>query len=66
MYYAKFICLVSENLVLQGGLLVVANVGDSRAVLATTDDDGRLVSVQLTVDLKPNLPRQFSSTFHTI
>ncbi|KAL3380178.1 hypothetical protein AABB24_000687 [Solanum stoloniferum] len=46
------------TLVRQGDLLVVANVGDSRAVLATTDDDGRLVSVQLTVDLKPNLPRE--------
>lgn len=48
----------SLTLVRQGDLLVVANVGDSRAVLATKDDDGRLVSVQLTVDLKPNLPRE--------
>ncbi|XP_009597152.1 probable protein phosphatase 2C 34 [Nicotiana tomentosiformis] len=46
------------TLVRQGDLLVVANVGDSRAVLATTDDDGRLGPVQLTVDLKPNLPRE--------
>lgn len=46
------------TLVRQGDLLVVANVGDSRAVLATADDDGRLVPVQLTVDLKPNLPRE--------
>ncbi|KAM3323998.1 putative protein phosphatase 2C 34 [Capsicum chacoense] len=44
------------TLIRQGDLLVVANAGDSRAVLATTDDDGRLVPVQLTVDLKPNLP----------
>lgn len=40
--------------------MVVANVGDSRAVLATTDDDGNLVPLQLTVDLKPNLPREYS------
>lgn len=38
--------------------MVVANVGDSRAVMATTSDDGSLVPVQLTVDFKPNLPRQ--------
>ncbi|CAN1197964.1 Probable protein phosphatase 2C 34 [Linum perenne] len=43
-----------------GELLYVANVGDSRAVLATSsdDDDGSLVSVQLTVDFKPSLPQE--------
>jgi serine/threonine protein phosphatase PrpC len=42
---------------LQGDTVIIANVGDSRAVLATTSDDGSLVAVQLTVDFKPNLPR---------
>lgn len=37
---------------------MIANVGDSRAVLATTRDDGTLVPLQLTVDFKPNLPGQ--------
>ncbi|XP_048325055.2 probable protein phosphatase 2C 34 [Ziziphus jujuba] len=46
------------TIVRQGELMVVANVGDSRAVLATTSDDGNLVSVQLTVDFKPNLPQE--------
>ncbi|CAA2961300.1 probable phosphatase 2C 34 [Olea europaea subsp. europaea] len=46
------------TVVRQGNLMIVANVGDSRAVLATTSDDGRLVPVQLTVDLKPNLPHE--------
>ncbi|KAG6384103.1 hypothetical protein SASPL_156101 [Salvia splendens] len=32
--------------------------GDSRAVLATRDRDNVLSAVQLTVDLKPNLPRE--------
>lgn len=41
----------------QGEHIAIANVGDSRAVLATTCDDGNLVPVQLTVDFKPNLPR---------
>ncbi|KAK6161072.1 hypothetical protein DH2020_004453 [Rehmannia glutinosa] len=45
-------------LVRQGDLMVVANVGDSRAVLATTSDDGNLVATQLTTDLKPNLPHE--------
>ncbi|KAM0064346.1 putative protein-serine/threonine phosphatase [Helianthus debilis subsp. tardiflorus] len=42
----------------QGDHLAVANVGDSRAVLATATDDGGLVPVQLTVDFKPNLPQE--------
>ncbi|CAN1784216.1 Probable protein phosphatase 2C 73 [Linum perenne] len=47
------------TIVRQGELLYVANVGDSRAVLATTaEDDGSLVAVQLTVDFKPTLPEE--------
>ncbi|KAI5555005.1 hypothetical protein POPTR_019G054200v4 [Populus trichocarpa] len=44
------------TLVKQGQYLVLGNVGDSRAVLGTRDKDDSLVAVQLTVDLKPNLP----------
>ncbi|PIA37453.1 hypothetical protein AQUCO_03000197v1 [Aquilegia coerulea] len=36
--------------------LLVANLGDSRAILCTRNKKKRLVPVQLTVDLKPNLP----------
>ncbi|KAG4111172.1 hypothetical protein ERO13_D13G091500v2 [Gossypium hirsutum] len=46
------------TLVKQGPYLVVGNVGDSRAVLATRDKDNSLKAVQLTVDLKPNLPAE--------
>ncbi|XP_058740545.1 probable protein phosphatase 2C 34 [Vicia villosa] len=48
------------SIVRQGETIIIANVGDSRAVLATTsdDDDGSLVAVQLTVDFKPNLPQE--------
>ncbi|KAK1419236.1 hypothetical protein QVD17_28399 [Tagetes erecta] len=42
----------------EGDLMVLANVGDSRAVLGTTSDDGSLVAVQLTVDFKPNVPQE--------
>jgi len=42
--------------------MVLANVGDSRAVLGTTSDDGSLAAVQLTVDFKPSLPRKNSNT----
>ncbi|MFQ6670971.1 hypothetical protein Gotur_035668 [Gossypium turneri] len=46
------------TLVKQGPYLLVGNVGDSRAVLATRDKDNSLKTVQLTVDLKPNLPAE--------
>ncbi|KAF2286443.1 hypothetical protein GH714_016959 [Hevea brasiliensis] len=46
------------TLIKQGQYLVVGNVGDSRAVLGTRDKDDSLVAVQLTVDLKPNLPAE--------
>lgn len=40
----------------QGRDLVIANVGDSRAILGTMSADGSLSAIQLTVDLKPTLP----------
>ncbi|KAI4369325.1 hypothetical protein MLD38_017777 [Melastoma candidum] len=42
----------------QGQYLAVGNVGDSRAVMGSRDKDGSLIAVQLTVDLKPNLPAE--------
>ncbi|XP_074589163.1 putative protein phosphatase 2C 33 [Curcuma longa] len=44
------------TLIKQGDELVIGNVGDSRAVLGTRDQNNSLIAVQLTVDLKPNLP----------
>ncbi|XP_056170580.1 probable protein phosphatase 2C 33 isoform X2 [Syzygium oleosum] len=46
------------TLVKQGRYLVIGNVGDSRAALGTRDVDNSLIAVQLTVDLKPNLPER--------
>lgn len=46
------------TIIKQGDELVVANVGDSRAVLATNSGDGCIVPTQLTVDFKPNLPQE--------
>ncbi|KAI3466353.1 hypothetical protein Pfo_023016 [Paulownia fortunei] len=46
------------TLIMLGQDLIIGNVGDSRAVLATRDTDNALVALQLTVDLKPNLPRE--------
>ncbi|CAI0540103.1 unnamed protein product [Linum tenue] len=46
------------TIVKQRNHLVIANVGDSRAVLATISDNGALSAVQLTVDFKPNLPEE--------
>ncbi|KAF8688159.1 hypothetical protein HU200_042389 [Digitaria exilis] len=42
----------------QGQNLIIGNLGDSRAVLGTRDKDNNLVAVQLTVDLKPNIPSE--------
>lgn len=42
---------------------MVGNIGDSRAVLATRDKDNALVAVQLTIDLKPDLPSMLDFLF---
>lgn len=47
------------TVVKQGEHLVVANAGDSRAVLGViSDDDGCLKPIQLSVDFRPNLPEE--------
>ncbi|KAL0551745.1 hypothetical protein IC582_010834 [Cucumis melo] len=46
------------TIVKQGQDLVIGNVGDSRAVLGMRDKGDSLVPIQLTVDLKPNLPAE--------
>ncbi|KAF3599527.1 hypothetical protein F2Q69_00039158 [Brassica cretica] len=46
------------TVVRQGEVIYVANVGDSRAVLATVSEEGSLSAVQLTVDFKPNIPQE--------
>lgn len=40
----------------QGEHLTISNLGDSRAVLCTRDINNQPIPVQLTVDLKPNVP----------
>lgn len=47
----------------QGEDVVIANLGDSRVVLGTVSEDGDMVALQLTTDLKPGLPRKYFS-FH--
>ncbi|KAG8058497.1 hypothetical protein GUJ93_ZPchr0002g23076 [Zizania palustris] len=42
----------------QGKDLIIANLGDSRAVLATMSETGYLKAVQLTVDHKPSMPQE--------
>lgn len=42
-----------------GSTLFMSNIGDSRAVLCSKDENsGDAIAVQLTVDLKPDLPRE--------
>ncbi|KAM7278033.1 hypothetical protein ACFE04_005167 [Oxalis oulophora] len=60
--HANIDCFCSGStavtLIKHGPYLVIGNVGDSRAVLGTSGEDDSLVAVQLTVDLKPNLPAE--------
>ncbi|XP_071701329.1 probable protein phosphatase 2C 33 [Rutidosis leptorrhynchoides] len=60
--YARVDCICSGTtavtLIKQGPHLIIGNIGDSRAVLCTRENDNSLVPVQLTVDLKPNLPAE--------
>lgn len=42
----------------QGKDLIIANLGDSRAVLATMSETGYLKAVQLTTDQKPSVPKE--------
>ncbi|WZZ56408.1 probable protein phosphatase 2C 1 isoform X1 [Brassica napus] len=44
--------------VFQGSNLFMGNIGDSRAILGSKDSNDSLVATQLTVDLKPDLPRE--------
>ncbi|KAI9075325.1 hypothetical protein K1719_042730 [Acacia pycnantha] len=46
------------TLVKQGSNLFVANVGDSRAIMGSKDNNDSMVAIQLTVDLKPDLPKE--------
>lgn len=58
----EFDCVSSGTtavtLVKQGKDLYIGNVGDSRAVLGLTTDENTLMALQLTIDLKPNLPKE--------
>uniref|UniRef100_A0A0D9W3I1 protein-serine/threonine phosphatase n=1 Tax=Leersia perrieri TaxID=77586 RepID=A0A0D9W3I1_9ORYZ len=42
----------------QGHDLIIGNLGDSRAVLGTRDENDQLRALQLTVDLKPSIPSE--------
>ncbi|GAB4824990.1 hypothetical protein Ancab_007863 [Ancistrocladus abbreviatus] len=46
------------TIVKQGSNLFLGNIGDSRAVMGSKDTNDCLVAIQLTVDLKPDLPRE--------
>uniref|UniRef100_A0A2P2MM28 protein-serine/threonine phosphatase n=1 Tax=Rhizophora mucronata TaxID=61149 RepID=A0A2P2MM28_RHIMU len=46
------------TIVKQGSNLFMGNIGDSRAVMGSKDINDSMVAIQLTVDLKPDLPRE--------
>ncbi|XP_057505766.1 probable protein phosphatase 2C 52 isoform X2 [Actinidia eriantha] len=46
------------TIVKQGSNLYMGSIGDSRAILGSKDSSDTMVAIQLTVDLKPDLPRE--------
>ncbi|XP_047313873.1 probable protein phosphatase 2C 52 [Impatiens glandulifera] len=48
----------SITLLKQGSNLFMGYIGDSRAVMGSKDENDSMVAIQLTVDLKPDLPRE--------
>ncbi|KAI7732563.1 hypothetical protein M8C21_024169 [Ambrosia artemisiifolia] len=60
-YHPSLDCFCSGStavtIVKQGSNLFMGSIGDSRAIMASTDSNNSLVAIQLTVDLKPDLPR---------
>ncbi|KAJ6758124.1 PROTEIN PHOSPHATASE 2C 52-RELATED [Salix koriyanagi] len=46
------------TIVKQGSNLFMGYIGDSRAIMGSRDSNDSMVAVQLTVDLKPDLPRE--------
>lgn len=48
--------LVINILFQKGSNLFMGYIGDSRAILASKDNNDSMIAVQLTVDLKPDLP----------
>ncbi|XP_050206249.1 probable protein phosphatase 2C 52 [Mercurialis annua] len=46
------------TVVKQGSNLFMGYIGDSRAIMGSKDSNDSIVAIQLTVDLKPDLPRE--------
>ncbi|KAL8511017.1 hypothetical protein ACS0TY_017735 [Phlomoides rotata] len=46
------------TVVKQGQNLFIGNIGDSRAIMGSKDSNESIVAIQLTVDLKPDLPKE--------
>lgn len=46
------------TIVKQGQNLFMGSIGDSRAIMASKNSNDALIAIQLTVDLKPDLPRE--------
>lgn len=46
------------TIVKQGSNLFMGYIGDSRAILGSKDSNDSMVAIQLTIDLKPDLPRE--------
>lgn len=48
----------SVTIIKQGSNLYIGSIGDSRAIMGSKDNNDSMMATQLTVDLKPDLPRE--------
>lgn len=62
-FFFSHLYLILCFLFSKGLNLFIGYIGDSRAVLGSRDVNDSMVAVQLTVDLKPNLPSTFCLFF---
>ncbi|KAJ3691964.1 hypothetical protein LUZ60_012314 [Juncus effusus] len=55
---SSFSGTTAVSIIKQGRDLIIANVGDSRAILARETEKGLIEAIQLTTDLKPSIPQE--------
>ncbi|CAL0323650.1 unnamed protein product [Lupinus luteus] len=60
--YRNLDCFCSGStavtIVKQGSNLFMGSIGDSRAIMGSKDSNDSMLAIQLTIDLKPDLPRE--------
>jgi hypothetical protein len=56
VFISEATCLMESSCCMQHDHLFVSNLGDSRIIMGSQGEDGKMVATQISVDLKPDLP----------